>query len=256
MSEQLIDLKGKHILVLGASSGIGKKTALMLGDLGATLSLAARRIDKLKETCRLLPAGNHRCYPVDVADTTAIEPMIKAVAADNGPLDGVVYSVGMTGSMPISMLKPEKLNALFTVNFFSFIETVRQAAKKGRFNPGLRIVGVSSVSTFCGDRAHTAYAASKAAMDGAVRCLAQELADKQICINTVAPAMTATEMYYEDYLAKNGADSEANKKILSRQYLGVAETGDVAGAIAFLLSPAARFITGITLPVDGGYSTC
>jgi NAD(P)-dependent dehydrogenase (short-subunit alcohol dehydrogenase family) len=89
-----------------------------------------------------------------------------------------------------------------------------------------------------------------------VRCLAAELADKGVCVNTVAPAMTATEMYYSDDLAKNGADSEANKKIMGRQYLGVAETADVANTIAFLLSPAAKFITGVTLPVDGGYTTC
>lgn len=254
--ERLVDLSGKRIVVMGASSGIGKRTAVMLSDLGAELVLVARREDKLKETLELCAGEGHRIYPADVSDLGAIERLFKTICTEQGKLDGLVFSVGMTGSMPLSMLKPEKLQTLFTVNFFSFIESVRQATKKGRFNEGMRIVAVSSVSSKCGDKAHTAYAASKAAMDGAIRCLANELADRGIGINSVAPSMTATEMYYSDYLAKNGADSEANKKILQRQYLGVAETADVAGAIAFLLSPASRFITGITLPVDGGYTTC
>ena len=228
----------------------------MLSHEGVECVLVARREDKLGETLRELEGDGHCVYPMDLSQLDGIDALVKRIVAEQGKLDGMVFSVGMTGSMPINLLKPEKLQKLFTLNFFSFIEAVRQVTRKGRFNEGMRIVGVSSVSSMCGDKAHTAYAASKAAMDSAVRCLANELADKGICINTVAPSMTATEMYYEDYLAKNGADSEANRKILSRQYLGVAETTDVANAIAFLLSPSSKFITGITLPVDGGYTTC
>ena len=92
-------------------------------------------------------------------------------------------------------------------------------------------------------------------MDSAVRCMAKELAEKGICINTVAPSMTATELY-ERYLEKYGEGSESNRELLSRQYLGIAQPQDIANAIAFLISPSARFITGITMPVDGGLSTC
>ena len=79
----------------------------------------------------------------------------------------------------------------------------------------------------------------------------REVADKKICINTVAPGMTATDMY-ANYLNKNGEVSDANQKLLRRQYLGIANTTDIANAIAYLISPAARFITGTSLLVDGG----
>ena len=105
-----------------------------------------------------------------------------------------------------------------------------------------------------GDKAHLAYSGSKAAMDASVRCIAKEVADKGICINTVAPAMTETQMYHE-FIKKNGADSRISREILERQDLGVGKPDDIANALALLMSPAARFITGITLPVDGGMTT-
>ena len=87
-----------------------------------------------------------------------------------------------------------------------------------------------------------------------MRCMAKELAEKGICINTVAPAMTETELF-DHFLEKYGDDSESSTTLLKRQYLGIIQPEDVANAVAFLLSPAARFITGITLPVDGGLTT-
>ena len=119
----------------------------------------------------------------------------------------------------------------------------------------LRHVGISSCASLRGDKSKTAYSASKAAMDSAIRCIAKEMADRGICINSVAPSMTATELYGH-YLEKYGEDSETNQDLLKRQYLGIAETTDIANAVAFLISPAAKYITGITLPVDGGLTTC
>ena len=122
------------------------------------------------------------------------------------------------------------------------------------YNPGLRIVGVSSTAAFSGTPAHTTYSASKAAMSSAVRCLARELADKGISINTVSPSMIRTDMY-EKWLDDNGEDGYQVKKLRRMQYLGVGEAADIANAVSFLLSSAARFITGTSLVVDGGGTT-
>lgn len=251
----MINLSDKTIIVAGASSGIGKQTAITLSKLGAKLVLIARREDKLQEVIQAMDGEGHCYYCADLSQVETIEEVVKKIVSEQGKLDGLVYAAGIGTSLPLMQFKPEKIKKLFDINFFGFVEIVRQVCRKGRYNEGMRIVGISSIASFCGDKSHLAYSASKAAMDGAVRCIAKEVADKGICINTVAPAMTATEMYVK-YLEKYGEDSESNTELLKRQYLGLAKTEDIANAIAFLLSPAARFITGTTLPVDGGFTSC
>ena len=247
----IADFSGRKILVVGASSGIGKQTAIRLSELGADIILMARREEKLKEVLQNLGGGVHSYYVADLNRLECIELVFKNILQEQGKLDGMVYSAGISMSLPLNMFKPERMKQIFNINFFAFVECVRQATKNGRYKDGMRIVGVSSIASLVGDKAHVGYSASKAAMDAAVRCIAKEVADKGICINTVAPAMTATKMY-ENYLQKYGEGSESQRELLSRQYLGIAKTTDIADAIAFLLSPSARFITGITLPVDGG----
>ncbi len=251
----LVDLSGKRILVVGASSGIGKQTAITLSSVGAKLSLVARNEDKLKDSIMSLQGDGHDYFPADVSNVNSIELLIKEIVTKNGALDGLVYTAGVGTALPLLQSKPEKVQSTFNVNFFGFFEVVRQVTRKGRYNPGMRIVGVSSCASLRGDKSKAIYSASKAAMDSAVRCIAKELAEKGICINTVAPSMTATELY-NYYVEKYGEDSETNKELLSRQYLGIAQPIDIATVITFLISPAARFITGVTLPVDGGLTSC
>ncbi|MBQ9664119.1 MAG: SDR family oxidoreductase [Oscillospiraceae bacterium] len=250
----IADFTDRKVLVAGASSGIGKKTALVLSRLGAKLILVARREDKLKETLELLEGDGHSYYLCDLSQPETIESLVKTVVSEQGKLDGLVYAAGVNTSMPLGQFKPEKVQQVFNINYFGFIEFVRQVCRRGRFNEGMRIVGVSSVASVRGDKSHLAYSGSKAAMNASIRCIAKEVADKGICINAVAPAMTKTEMYTQ-YVNEYGEDSGSNDDLLKRQYLGLAETDDIANAIAFLMSPAARFITGITLPVDGGLTT-
>ena len=205
-----IDFTGRKILVTGASSGIGKQTALTLGKLGADVILVARREEKLKEVLNELDGNNNACYAADLSETDRIEMLFKQIAEEQGRLDGMVYAAGIAMSLPLKLFKPEKIREVFNINYFGFIEAVRQICKKGRYNEGMRIVGVSSVASLQGDKAHLAYSGSKAAMDASVRCIAKEVADKGICINTVAPAMTETQMYHE-FIIKNGADSRISR---------------------------------------------
>ena len=172
-----------------------------------------------------------------------------------GAFDGYVHSAGMVNNLPLKNYTPKRLDEIMRTNFYSFFEMVRILSKKGRFNEGMSIVGVSSISAHVGASAQAAYGASKAAMNGAMRCLAKELAEKQIRVNTVLPAGTNTEMY-RDYLSLKADMSESGAKTTGRNYLGMNEPEDVANAIIFLLSPASRQITGVELPVDGGYMSC
>lgn len=249
----LIDLTGKKIIVAGASSGIGKRTAITLSELGAEVVLTARREDKLQEIAQNL-VGRGKYYVGDLSDIESIEALIKKIVCEVGLLDGMVYAAGMSKNIPLGQLSYKKSKEVMDINYFGFLEMTRQITKRNRFNPGMRIVAISSVSSLKGNKAQTPYSASKAAINATVRCLAYELADRGICVNAVAPGMTETEMYSK-YLANYGKDGEANRTLLQRQYLGIANTNDIANAIAFLISPAAHFITGVTLPVDGGYTS-
>ena len=201
-----------------------------------------------------LAPGEHAWYRLNVNEIDSIGEIIEQIVRERGKLDGMVYAAGIGGTIPLPFLTYEKLLTVFQTNYFGFVECVRQVCKKGRYNTGMRIVGVSSIASLLGNEAHTAYSASKAAMDASIRCLAKELARKGICINSVAPGWTRTEMF-EEFLIQQGEDNPTLKKDLQRQYLGLGEPGDIANAICFLLSPEARFITGITLPVDGGWTS-
>lgn len=255
--DYFIDLKGKKVVIAGASQGIGKETAILLNKLGADVILLARNEAKLNEVLASLRDGGNgsTCYAIDLGDTESIESIVKTIVKEQGSIDGIVYCAGINNDRPLSMFKPKVVEEVLRVNLCGFIELVRCFTKRGRFNDGMRIVGISSTAGLKGSRAHLAYSSSKAGMDNAVKCMAIELAEKGICANTVAPGMIRTEMYNK-YLKDNGGEnSSANLGLLGRQYLGIGEPRDVANAIAFLISPAARFITGVCLPVDGGLTS-
>lgn len=248
----LVDLTNKKILVVGASQGIGAQVALTLSKLEAQLILVARNEEKLKYVLEGLEGEKHQYYCMDVKQLDVLEDFVKEIVDRTGPLDGMVYCAGMTDDRPLAMAKPPIVQEVLQTNLQGFIELVRCVTKKKNFNPGMRIVGISSIASLRGAKARTIYSASKAGMDGAVRSMAIELAGKGICINTVAPAIINTEMY-EKML--NSAGEKALEDKLKRQYLGLGKPEDVANAVAFLISPAARLITGNCLPVDGGILT-
>ncbi len=250
----MIDLTNKNYLVVGASSGIGKESAIVLAEQGANVFLLARREERLKDACEKI--GEKACYYLcDVSNIDSIEPIVNKIIEEHGKLDGMVYSAGITeGDMPVKFLRYDRQMSAFNTNYFAFVEFVRLITKRGAYNEGMRIVAVSSISSLVGEKAHIPYSASKAALDSAIRCLAKELGPRGICINSVAPGLVNTEMH-QRFVDLQGEDSEANVRSLERQYLGLATARDIANAVAFLVSPDARIITGITLPVDGGFTT-
>lgn len=247
-----LDFCGKKILIAGASSGIGRKTAELLASLEANVILVARREDKLKEVLSGLDGTGHSYYVMDFAQIDRIEPLTKMIVSEQGPLDGMVYCSGMGSSRPVKVSKPEFVQDMFKVNFFGFFEIVRCIAKRGRFNPGMSVVGLSSCAAIDGDKSQSVYSASKAAMDAAVRVMAQEYADKQIRFNTVRPGMVKTAMYESTV---EGLGEEFHEHLKQKQFMGIGETSDVANMIVFLLSPLSKFTTGAHFSVDGG-NTC
>lgn len=250
-------MKGKHVLITGGGSGIGRQTAIVLDELGAKVTLIGSTENKLIDSLSLLKGKEHSFYVTDLSQIDLIEPLLLNIIKEKGGFDGFVHSAGIVKNLPLVNYKFERLHKIMLVNFYSFFEIVRILSKKGRFNSGMSIVGVSSVAATQGATAQAAYSASKAAMNGAMRSLAKELGEKGIRLNTVLPAATNTAMY-EDFkrMQSNMRGEDLLIKANPRQYLGMNDPLDVANAIVFLLSSASCKITGVQLPVDGGFASC
>lgn len=251
--EPIVNLKGKRLLITGASSGIGKAVARLSADLGAYCVLIARNGEKLEAACREI-GGGASYKTADLSHPECLENAIQEAVEEGGPFDGAVYSAGVGTTLPIKSTTYERIREVLDVNFFSYVEMVRVLSKKKNHNPGLSIVGISSTASLLGSKGKTAYCASKAAMDAATRSMAVELGEKHIRINTVRPSWVRTEMY-EAY-KENLAVSEYAQDRIKRQYLGIAEPEDIANAVVFLLSDASRLMTGVSISVDGGFTSC
>lgn len=244
--------KGKHILVVGASEGIGKATAFECARRGAKLSLAARS-EKVKETVSGLEGKEHAGFCFDVSEIEKIDRFIDELVKTRGALDGVVYCVGPQCVRPLKMLKPEVVAETMSVGFSAYIEFVRAVTRKGNYKEPMSIVSISSIAAKTGSPGKTVYGAMKAAVDAAVRSLSVELAPKGIRLNTVAPGMVATKRL-ERLEQMVGGDGQL-KEVEKRQYLGVSNTVDIAKTICFLLGEEAKAITGTSMDVSGGFLT-
>lgn len=245
-----MSLDGRTVLVTGASAGIGRETAILLSQLGARLVLVARDAQRLEETRCKLAGGNHRIATVDLADTAGIPLWFTAMASQSGPLHGLVHSAGLGAILPLratSLHKFEEIMAINVTAAFVLAKCFRQPSTRA---VQASIVLISSVMGAVAQPAHSAYCTSKTALLGLTRALAIELAREQIRVNCVMPGSLDAGMG-----ATPDAVGEANHAELVRKHpLGLGQPRDVAHAVAFLLADSARWITGATLAVDGGYT--
>ena len=243
-----MDLTGKKIFLTGASSGIGRETAIYLSKLGAKVIIVARRENALRETIDMMEGAGHTYRVIDLSDINSIECRMRDIFDTQGAFDGFVHCAGIGDNRPLQQLKYENAHKIMLVSYYAFLELVRVMTKRGRYNQGFSIIGVSSIATKTCRPSQTAYAAAKSAMDAMMRCLALELSPKGIRINNVSPAMIATEMY-ETFKRKYNYDGAYMQR---EGRMGVGKPIDVANAIAFLLSDASKFITRSCIEISGG----
>lgn len=242
---QMIDLCKHKILITGASSGIGRATAILASKLGADVVLCGRNAKALEETQSEMDCPErHTRIIFDVREFNKYNDVFQMAVSDGKKMNGLVHCAGVAPVIPLRMISESSVNEVMNINFTSFMCLAGLYAKK-KFSEGGSMVAVSSANSHCPQTCMSVYAASKYALEAAVKTLALELAPKGIRANCVVPGAIQTPMM-------DGIQNEAIDKIEGKQLLGVGQPEDVANMITFLLSNAASFITGRSMFVDGG----
>lgn len=245
-----MQLTGKRILVTGASSGIGRACSIILARLGAELILLGRNQNRLHETKEALEGDRHQIVVFDLEKVEKIKSLPSIINSRERNLSGVVHAAGIWAVAPLAATSHSVMLNSLNINFLSFVEIVRVFSKKFHFTEnGGCFVAISSIAGSVGYIGGSAYCSTKASLDSFARVVALELAPKKIRVNTIVPGFIKTPMSND----LNGFVDFSEEKINKLQPLGMGHPDDVANATAFLLSDAAKLITGTKLVVDGGY---
>lgn len=248
MMNNPFSLEGKTILVTGASSGIGKTTAIECSKMGAKIVLTARNEERLKETLSLLEGEGHTYIVADLAD----EAQMDALVAELPVIDGLVNNAGFNIMQLVPFIKCEDMNRVLNVNLGAPILLTHKVVKKKKMAKESSIVFTSSIAGkgVCSP-GNSLYSASKGGMSAFMKNAALELAAKKIRCNAVLPGMIETPLK-EGKANITEEQWEINRQLYPLKRFGAPE--DVAYAIIYLLSDASAWVTGSEFVIDGGRS--
>lgn len=239
-------LEGKTILVTGASSGIGRCTAIECSKMGARLVITGRNVARLEETFSQLHGNGHISIVADMTSYNDIVRLVEQVPV----LDGLSNNAGITKVVMVKHVQAADLNNILNTNTISPILLTQLLVKKSKLNKGASIVFTSSLSgNYCVHYGESMYAASKGAISGFAKGAALDLSRSRIRVNSVCPGIVKTNIF-------NGVltdeELEAKQQYFPLKRFG--EPSDVAYAIIYFLSDASCWVTGAELKIDGGYT--
>jgi len=242
----MFDLSGMTALVTGASGGLGSAIAKALAGQGAKLAVSGSNVEKL-ENFRASLGGDHIAIACDLGNGAAVDRLVpEAVEALGGKLDILINNAGVTRDNLLMRMKDEEFEDVIRINLEAAFRLMRAAAKpmmKARFG---RIISITSVVGVTGNPGQANYVASKAALIGMTKAVAQELASRGITVNAIAPGFMMSAM-------TDALNEQQRASILSRIPVGAMGSGeDIGAACAYLASREAGYVTGQTLHVNGG----
>lgn len=241
----MFDLTGKHALVTGATGGIGGEIAEALHARGATVALSGTRREAL-EALKAKLGERAEVFPADLGDRASVDALVPDVEKAFGKLDILVNNAGITRDNLFMRMKDEEWDRVMEVNLtsaFRLSRAVLRGMMKRRFG---RIIGITSVVGVTGNPGQGNYAAAKAGMIGMSKSLAQEVASRNITVNTVAPGFIETAMTHV-------LDDKQKEAILTRVPAGrLGQASEIAASVVYLASDEAAYVTGQTMHINGG----
>lgn len=237
-------LEGKTILITGASSGIGRRTAIECSRMGATLVITGRNQERLNNTLMSLEGTGHIAVPGDLTEGKAMESIMEQIP----PLNGVFFCAGVTDTTPAKFIDEEKIERVFGINIKAPMLLTKWLVKKKKIQAGASLVYMSSYGAEVVTPGLGIYAASKGAINSFMRTIATELSARKVRANSIMAMMIQTELI--DTLGS--LSKEDIERDESKYPLGYGKPEDVAFAVIYLLSDASKWVTGSIIKMDGG----
>ena len=237
-------LEGKTILITGASSVIGRRTAIECAKMKATLIITGRNSERLQQTYRELEGEGHQWFVADLTNHQEIKDLVSACSM----LNGVFLCAGVTDTTPVKFMTAEKINRVLDINLISPMLLLKELLTQKKLQKGASLVFMSSMGATQVAPGLGIYAASKRGLNAVMHTVALELAARKIRANSIMPSMVKTELL--DTLSSLSQEDLAKDE--ARYPLGYGQPEDIAYAAIYLLSDASRWITGTELHMDGG----
>lgn len=239
-------LEGKTILITGASSGIGRATAIECSKMGAVIIATGRNKERLEKTIAELHGDGHQYFMCDITDENSLNDLVSNVPV----LDGLVNNAGYIDLVPIKLINCQRFEKILNTNTLAPILLFQKLLKKKKIKNNSSIVFTSSLAGLgYGTVGNSMYSASKGAISSFIRVASKEFSSRRIRVNAVCPGMVKT-----DIMSKGGVSDSQLAEDEKNYPLGYGEPIDVALLMVYLLSDASKWVTGTNMIIDGGVS--
>ncbi len=246
-----MDLANKRILISGATGGLGRAILDHVYQMGASITLVGRNHEKMKDATSGYDPSRIEIYRLELDESADIDPFVQEMKSGKVFFDGFVHAAGIELTQPMRRNTREDFLKFFRINSLFAFDLIGRFQAKRLWQKGGSIVIISSIMGLLGDRGKTVYCASKGGIESFVKAAALELAEGGVRINSVCPGLVNTPMLDNIFV---DLPEDMRQNLIAGYPLGLGKPEDIANLCGFLLSDKARWITGTSVVIDGGFS--